>query len=109
MGSEGESGGERRPSGALTPAWGAAVKAVLWAVQAVVLLAVFAGLVLVVHEVIDSWDDWVVLAVAILTPIGLALAIYRQDYPSRSLKRRFGRSSGPDAPTPTAAGNRRRR
>lgn len=85
------------------------MKAVLWAVQAVVLLSVFAGLALVVREVIDFRDDWVFLAVAILTPIGLALAIYRQEYPPRSLKRRFGRSSGSDAPTPTAAGNRRRR
>ena len=69
------------------------------AVRWIVFLAVAAGLAFVAAQVVETWDDWVIVAVGGLGPLGLALAIHRREYPSRSLKRRFGRSSGPDAPT----------
>ncbi len=74
-----------------------------------VFVVVVLGLFLVVREVLETWDDWVVAAVAALGALGMALALYQSDYPPRSLKRRFGRSSGPDAPAPRVGGEGRRR
>jgi len=51
----------------------------------------------------------VVLAVVSLGVVGVALSLYHAEYPSRSLRRRFGRSSGPDAPAPRARAAGRRR
>jgi hypothetical protein len=75
--------------------------------QVVLFLAAAYGLAVVALTVLETWDDWVVLSVLAVGVFGVALMIYQSDYPSRSLKRRFGRSSGPDAPQPVAKGSRR--
>lgn len=85
------------------------MRAVSGVLQLAIFAAVLFGLYLVLREVLETWDDWVVLAAATLGALGMALALYQSDYPSRTLKRRFGRSSGPDAPAPRTGGEGRRR
>ncbi len=79
------------------------------ALQIVVLALVVVAAALVLQELAMTWDDWVVLAVVSLGVLGVAWGVYHSEYPSRSLRRRFGRSSGPDAPAPRPrpAGRRR--
>ncbi|MBA3839343.1 MAG: hypothetical protein H0X55_03440 [Thermoleophilaceae bacterium] len=79
------------------------------ALQIVVLALVVAAAALALGELGMRWDDWVVLAVVSLGVVGVALSLYHAEYPSRSLRRRFGRSSGPDAPAPRARAAGRRR
>ena len=70
-------------------------------------LAVY-GAWLVLREIGMKWDDWVVFGVLVFGVLWLAKGLYYSDYPSRSRKRRFGRSSGPDAPVASGGKGRRR-
>jgi cytochrome bd-type quinol oxidase subunit 2 len=63
------------------------------AVQVAVLLAVAAGLGYLVVRSVDNWEDWIVLAVIVLTALGAAVAIYPRIYAKR--KRTIARSSTP--------------
>lgn len=67
------------------------------------------GAALVLAEIGMRWDDWLVLAVVAFGVLWLAQMVYHPESPPRSIKRRFGRSSGPDAPAPRTLENGRGR
>jgi hypothetical protein len=85
------------------------MRALTLTVQAVLFLGVAYALAVFARGLLEDWDDWVFAAVMVVGVFGVALMIYQAEYPPRTLKRRFGRSSGPDAPTPRPANARRRR
>ena len=62
--------------------------------QALFGLALIAATIWIAALVSDSWADWVVFGVIILTVIGAARAVHVRRYPTK--KRTFIRSSGPD-------------
>ena len=78
-------------------------------VQIGLFAAVAAAAFLALREIGMRWDDWVVLGVVALGVVWVAQMLWDPEYPSRTVKRRFGRSSGPDAPTPTTSKDRRER
>jgi hypothetical protein len=59
--------------------------------QAVALIGLVAGLGYLVVSSADSWGDWVVFGVVVLTAFGAALAVHHRDHPTR--RREFSRSS----------------
>lgn len=61
------------------------------AVQALIVAAVVAALGFLVVSSADSWADWVVFGVIVLTAFGGAAAVNRREYPTR--KRSFTRTS----------------
>jgi hypothetical protein len=60
-------------------------------VQAVCLTLLIAGLAYLVIITADSWGDWVVFGVIVLTAFGAALAVHHREHPAR--KRSITRSS----------------
>jgi hypothetical protein len=50
-----------------------------------------AGLGYLVVSSADSWGDWVVFGVVVMTAFGAALAVHHREHPTR--KREFSRSS----------------
>jgi O-antigen/teichoic acid export membrane protein len=61
------------------------------AVQGLAFCLLVAGLVYLVVSSADSWGDWVVFAVLLLTALGTALATQHQRWPTRG--RPISRSS----------------
>jgi hypothetical protein len=59
--------------------------------QALAMLGLVAGLAYLVISSADSWGDWVVFGVVVLTAFGVALAVHHRDHPMG--KRSFSRSS----------------
>ena len=59
--------------------------------QAVAMTGLVAGLGYLVLSSADSWGDWVVFGVLVLTAFGAALAVHHREHPAR--KRAFSRSS----------------
>ena len=59
--------------------------------QGVALAGLLAGLGYLVVSSADSWGDWVVFGVLVLTALGAALAVHHREHPAR--KRAFSRSS----------------
>jgi hypothetical protein len=62
-----------------------------FAVQAVILLAVIAGLAYVVAYVADGWADWVVFGGILLASYGVIVAYHHRRYPAATTKRSFTR------------------
>jgi O-antigen/teichoic acid export membrane protein len=60
-------------------------------VQALVFAALVAGLAYLVISSADSWADWVVFGVIVVTAFGAAAAVNKREHPTR--KRAFTRSS----------------
>ena len=60
-------------------------------VQALAMAGLIAGLGYLVISSADSWGDWVVFGVVVLTAFGAALAVHHREHPTR--KRAFSRSS----------------
>jgi cytochrome bd-type quinol oxidase subunit 2 len=58
-----------------------------------VLAVLVAALGALVVWSVDNWEDWIVLAVIVLTAIGAAVAVYPRIYARR--KRTITRSSAP--------------
>lgn len=61
------------------------------ALQVIALLALAAVLAYLVIWSADSWADWVVFGVILLTAIGAAIAVNQRMYPTK--KRNYSRSS----------------
>ncbi len=61
--------------------------------QVAVLAVLVAALGALVVWSVDNWEDWIVLAVIVLTAIGAAVAVYPRIYARR--KRTITRSSAP--------------
>ena len=59
--------------------------------QALAMTGLVAGLGYLVVSSADSWGDWVVFGVVVLTAFGAALAVHHREHPTR--KRAFSRSS----------------
>ena len=60
-------------------------------VQVVAMSGLVAGLAYLVVSSADSWADWVVFGVLVMTAFGAALAVHHREHPAR--KRAFSRSS----------------
>jgi uncharacterized membrane protein YecN with MAPEG domain len=60
-------------------------------VQVMATAGLVAGLAYLVVSSADSWADWVVFAVLVVTAFGAALAVHHREHPTR--KRSFSRSS----------------
>jgi hypothetical protein len=69
------------------------LRSAFW-LQALIVAAIAATLVLAVTDVVDDWSDWVVLGVIVGTTIAVAFTIMNRQYPTR--KRRFTRDSDSD-------------
>jgi hypothetical protein len=59
--------------------------------QAMAMAGLVAGLAYLVVSSADSWADWIVFSVLVLTAFGAALAVHHREHPTR--KRSFSRSS----------------
>jgi hypothetical protein len=59
--------------------------------QGLALTGLAAGLGYLVVSSADSWGDWVVFGVVVLTAFGAALAVHQREHPAR--RRAFSRSS----------------
>jgi hypothetical protein len=59
--------------------------------QALAMTGLIAGLGYLVVSSADSWGDWVVFGVVVLTAFGAAVAVHHREHPTR--KRAFSRSS----------------
>ena len=59
--------------------------------QAVAMVGLVIGLGYLVVSSADSWGDWVVFGVVVMTAFGAALAVHHREHPTR--KRAFSRSS----------------
>lgn len=59
--------------------------------QGLALVGLVVGLAYLVVSSADSWADWVVFGVLVLTAFGAALAVHQRDHPAR--RRSFSRSS----------------
>ena len=60
-------------------------------VQVVAMGGLVLGLAYLVISSADSWADWVVFGVLVMTAFGAALAVHHREHPQR--KRSFSRSS----------------